>query len=332
MTRIAPRLFHGIAAITITLTPFLGAGTALADAYPSKPIKLIVPFAAGGGNDVLARQIGKSMSDNLGQPIVIDNRGGAGGIIAAETAAKSAPDGYTLLWSTAGIHVVNPAIHTKLPYDPVKDWERVGQAVAAPVALVVLESSPYRTAQQLIEQAKKKPGSLSYGSAGNGSSLHQSGEMFKDAAGVDILHVAYKGGGPMTQDLLAGNIDMIFSYIGAVLPHVKTGKLRILTVGSSKRLSVIPDVPTVGEVVGKPEFDSDTWNGISAPAKTPQEAVRRLNEALTHALKENREKLLSSGYVPLGGTPEQMAQRVERELKTLTPLLRKVMGPTEGSR
>lgn len=306
----------------------LSAPLALSAAeYPARPIRMIVPFPPGGATDVVSRKLALAMEKELGQTIVIDNRGGAGAIIGAEAVAKAEPDGYTILSSTAGVHVVNPAIYPKLPYDPVKSWEPVSQFVAAPLAVAVLSTSPFKTLQDLIAYAKKNPGKLSYGSAGNGSSLHQNGEMFKHAAGVDILHVPYKGAGPAVQDFRGGRVDMMFSYVGSVLPSVKSGEYRMLAIGSPRRLPLIPDVPTVGEVVGQPGYDADTWTGLVVPAGTPADIVARLNKAAHAALEANRDYLLSSGYVILGGTPEQMKRRIESELRTVTPLLAKIMGP-----
>ncbi|MES2184559.1 MAG: tripartite tricarboxylate transporter substrate binding protein [Pseudomonadota bacterium] len=304
--------------------------TSTAGAYPERPIKLVVPFPPGGATDNVTRVIATSMSETLGQPVVIENRAGAGAIIGAEAVAKAEPDGYTILSTTAGVHIVNPAIYKKLPYDPLRSFAMIGQTISAPLAVVVLTSSPFKTAQDLIAYAKKHPGKLTYGSAGNGTSLNQSGEMFKEAAGVNILHIPYKGAGPATNDFLGGQVDVMFSYVASVLPHVKGGKVRILAIGSPRRLALLPDVPTVGEVVGRPAYDSDTWTGLAAPAGTSAEVVTRLNKALEAALSQNREMLAANGYVVLGGSPQQMTQRVSTELKTVTPLLARIMGPMDG--
>jgi tripartite-type tricarboxylate transporter receptor subunit TctC len=317
---------RGFLALSAASLAFPSISSRAAGEYPNKPLRMVVPFPPGGATDVVSRRIAQAMEKELGQVIVIDNRGGAGAIIGAEAVAKADPDGYTILSSTAGVHIVNPAIYGKLPYDPAKSFEPISQLVSAPLALTVLTKSPFKTAQELIAYAKAHPGKLSYGSAGNGSSLHQNGEMFKDAAGVDILHVPYKGAGPATTDFRAGLVDMMFSYVGSVLPSAKAGDFRLLDVGSPKRLEVIPNVPTVAEVLGKPDFDSDTWTGLVAPAGTPPEIIARLNKAAQAALKANREYLVSSGYVVLGGTPDEMKQRIDRELKTVTPLLAKIMG------
>lgn len=298
---------------------------ASASDYPERPIKLVVPFPPGGATDVVSRMLAKSMSENLGTTLVIDNRGGAGAIIGAEAVAKSKPDGYTILATTAGVHVVNPAIYPQLPYDPVKSFVSIGLSITAPLAIAVPASSPFRTLRQFVDFAKANPGKLNYGTAGVGSSLHQTGEMLKHAAGVNILHVPYKGAGPAQNDFLAGSLSMMTGYVGSLSPHVQSGKARFLAIGSPKRLPVVKDVPTVAEVLGQPDFDSDTWTGFAAPAGTPAAIVERLNKALAFALQQNREKLESQGYVILGGTSEQMTTRIKQELETLTPLLAKIM-------
>ena len=327
MNRIAYRIAYGAGATLLAAMPLLATTPARAD-YPDRPIRMVVPFPPGGATDVVSRQMAKSMSDDLGQTIVIENRGGAGAIIGAELVANAPPDGYTILSSTAGVHIINPAITAKLPYDPLKSWAPISQSVSAPLALVVLTSSPFKTVYELVDYAKKHPGELSYGSAGSGTSLHQSGEMFKNAAKVDILHVPYKGAGPAVNDFLGGRVTMMFSYLGSVYPNVQAGKLRILAIGSPKRVALIPDVPTIAEALGVEGYDSDTWTGFVAPAGTPPAIIRRLNKAVAYALKENRDRLLASGYLIAGGTPEEMRERIERELQTVTPLLAKLMGPS----
>ncbi|MEF7617416.1 tripartite tricarboxylate transporter substrate binding protein [Aquincola sp. MAHUQ-54] len=320
--RVAAAVLGGLMALT--------CGLARAADYPDKTIRMVVPFPPGGATDNVSRLIAKSMSENLGQTIYIENRGGAGAMIGAEAVAKADPDGYTVLSSTAGVHIVNPAIYAKLPYDPVKSFVPVGQIISAPLVMVVRADSPFKTAQDLIAYAKKHPGKLTYGSAGNGTSLHQSGEMFKDAAGVDLLHVPYKGAGPAVNDFLGGQVDIMFSYVGSVLPQVKAGKTRMLAIGSPQRLPIIQDVPTVAEVTGHKGYDADTWTGLAVPAGTPPAIVQRLHQALAFALEKNREQLVASGYVVLGGSPDAMAQRIATELKTVTPLLARVMGPMDN--
>ncbi|OWT59050.1 Bug family tripartite tricarboxylate transporter substrate binding protein [Candidimonas nitroreducens] len=301
-----------------------------ADGYPSHSIRLVVPFPPGGATDTVARLMADSMAKYLKQPIVVTNRGGAGAIIGAETVAQAEPDGYTILYTTAGVHVINPAIYPHLPYDPVKSFTFVGLTNGAPLVLTVLANSPFKNVQELIAYAKAHPGKLSYGSAGVGTSLNQSGEMFKQAAKVDILHVPYKGAGPALVDFLAGRVSMMFGYVGSALPNVKSGKVRILAIGSPKRLPLIPDVPTVGEVLGLSDYDADTWTGIAAPAGTPAAVVEKLNQAIAHALQDNKKYLLDNGYVILGGSPQEMQAKVTKQLQTLTPFMAKVMGKAKA--
>ncbi|WP_036593555.1 Bug family tripartite tricarboxylate transporter substrate binding protein [Ottowia thiooxydans] len=316
------------AVLALFATASLAAPLAsFASDFPNRPIRMIVPFPPGGATDLVSRRMALAMEKDLGQTVIVDNRGGAGGIIGAEAVAKAEPDGYTILSTTAGVHVVNPAIYPKLPYDPLKSFEPISQSVVAPLALVVLSKSPFKTAQELIDFAKKNPDKLSYGSAGSGSSLHQNGEMFKDAAGVNILHVPYKGAGPAVTDFRGGRVDMMFSYVGSVMPSVKTGEYRLLAIGSPKRLPLIADTPTVGEILGQPGFDADTWTGLTAPAGTPPAIIARLNKAVHAALEANKEYFQTNGYVIIGGTSDQMKQRIQTELKTVTPLLTKIMGP-----
>ncbi|MET4579644.1 Bug family tripartite tricarboxylate transporter substrate binding protein [Ottowia thiooxydans] len=321
-TSVARRAVLALFAATSLAAPL----ASFAADFPNRPIRMIVPFPPGGATDLVSRRMALAMEKDLGQTVIVDNRAGAGGIIGAEAAAKSEPDGYTILSTTAGVHVVNPAIYPKLPYDPLKSFEPISQSVIAPLALVVLSKSPFKTAQELIDFAKKNPGKLSYGSAGSGSSLHQNGEMFKDAAGVDILHVPYKGAGPAVTDFRGGRTDMMFSYVGSVMPSVKTGEYRLLAIGSPKRLPLISDTPTVGEILGQPGFDADTWTGLAAPAGTPPAIIARLNKAVHAALEANKEYFQTNGYVIIGGTSDQMKQRIQTELKTVTPLLTKIMG------
>nr|WP_225589261.1 MULTISPECIES: tripartite tricarboxylate transporter substrate binding protein [Achromobacter] len=286
---------------------------------------MVVPFPPGGATDTVARILAKSMSEELGQSIVIENRAGAGGIIGAEAVAKAAPDGYTILASTAGVHVVNPAIYAKLPYDPVTSWAPVSLVILAPMTITVRTESRFKTLRELAAYAKNHPGKLTYASPGSGTSPHQAGEALKHAAGIDILHVPYKGAGPATTDFLGGRIDMMLSYVGSAYPSMRDGKLRILAVGSRERMPLLPGVPTMGEELGQPDYVSDTWTGIVAPAGTPPAVIQRLNRAAAFALEANRAQLLASGYQVLGGTPEAMRQRLEQEHRTITPLLAKIM-------
>src|SRR5712692_6831258 len=261
------------------------AAVVLAQGYPSKPIRLIVPFAAGGGNDNVARLVGKRLSDGLGQQIIIDNRPGAGGVVGAELAAKSAPDGYTLFLGGVGSHAINPNLHERLLYDPIRDFAPVILLASAPLILVLHPSVPADSIREFIALARAKPDQLNYASNGNGSSSHLAAVMFDSMAGVDMVHVPYKGLSPALTDLLSGRVQLMFSSVVAILPHIKAGKLRGLAVTGSRRLASMPNLPTIAES-GLPGYEASSWYGVLAPAGTPREIVARLNAELVKALEQ----------------------------------------------
>jgi tripartite-type tricarboxylate transporter receptor subunit TctC len=273
----------------------LGSSTAWADDYPSKPVKIIVPFTAGSATDILARTVGQKLGELWNQPVVIDNRGGAGGTIGAGIVAKSPADGSTLLVHSAG-QAVNPFIYPSLPYDTLKDFVQVAPLGGQPNVLVVAPSSGYKTVADLIADAKRRPGVLNFGSAGIGSGTHINGEKFKLAAGVDVVHVPYKGTPEALTDTMTGRIAFFFSPISAALPLVRDGKLMALAVSSAKRSSVLPAVPTVAES-GLPGFDYNLWVGMFAPAGTPADVVEKLNRDVNRVLRETdvRERMMSLG-------------------------------------
>lgn len=320
----------GVLVASVSLA--FGFSPVAAQEYPDRPLRMVVPFPPGASTDNVARLLAQSMSESLGQTVVVENRAGAGGTIGAREVARAAPDGYTILASTAGIHISNPAIYKDLPYEAVKSWAPVGLTAAVPMAVVVLASSPFKTLQDLIDQARQTPGKLTYASAGIGSALHQWAEMFKDATHVNILHVPYKGGAPAVTDFLAGRTDVMFTYYSSVLENTKAGKTRILAVGSNKRLNLTPDVPTLDEAI--PGFDGDafsTWTGILAPAGTPAPIVARLNKAVGYALEKNHRYFETHGYVVLGGSSQVMLDRMENEFATQTPILARLMAsPAEN--
>src|SRR5712692_5015099 len=272
------------------------AAVVLAQGYPSKPIRLIVPFAAGGGNDNVARLVGKRLSESLGQQVVIDNRPGAGGVVGAELAAKSAPDGYTLFLGGVGSHAINPNLHERLPYDPIKDFDPVALLASAPLILVVHPSVPAGSIRELVALARSKPGQLNYASNGNGSSSHLAAVMFEAMAGVAMVHVPYKGLSPALIDLLSGRVQLMFSSVVAILPHIKAGKLRGLAVTGSRRLALMPDLPTIAES-GLAGYEASSWYGVLAPAGTSRKIVLRLNSEIVKALDqpEVRSGLLAEG-------------------------------------
>jgi tripartite-type tricarboxylate transporter receptor subunit TctC len=298
-----------------------------AQTYPNRPIKLIVPFAPGGGSDIIARIIAPRLGDAVGQQVVIDNKPGAGTIIGAEIAAKAAPDGYTLFVGITGTLAINPSLYQKLPYDPLRDFSPIILVATGPNILVVHPSLPVKTVRELIALAKSKPGKLSYASAGTGGAPHLAGELFKSTAGVDIVHVPYRGAAPATMDLVAGQVEIMFAGMGAALPFIKAGRLKALAVAGAKRSPVMPELPTIGESLSG--FEASTWFGILSSAGTAKDIVQRLNAEIARVVKREDAKaqLLSQGYEPLTSTPEEFASYIKTELAKWSKVVR-----TSGAR
>jgi tripartite-type tricarboxylate transporter receptor subunit TctC len=268
--------------------------------YPVRPIKLIVPYAAGGPTDVLGRMVGEYLSRDLKQPVVVENKAGAQGAIGAEAAARSEPDGYTLFFTAASIFVLNPLLYKKLPYDPTRDFRLLALVTDLPVVMEIHPSVPAKTVAEFVAYARQNPGKLNFGSAGTGGTIHLAGEMFKQMAGIDMVHVAYKGAGPALTDLLSGNIQLMFDTLGTALPPVKSGMLRPLAVSSKQRLPDLPDVPTFAES-GYPDFTVSVWYGISAPSKVPDEIAQKISASIDRALNDDafRASLAKIGFPPL---------------------------------
>ncbi|HSF57914.1 MAG TPA: tripartite tricarboxylate transporter substrate binding protein [Candidatus Binatia bacterium] len=292
---------------------FIAAGGALAQNYPTKPITMIVPFPPGGTTDILARTVGQKLTEAWGQQTVVDNRPGAGATLGAGLAAKASPDGYTVLMGAVH-HTIAPGVYKKLPYDFQKDFAPITIVAEVPNVLVVNPSLPAKTVKELIAHAKANPGKLTYGSNGLGTAHHVIGENFKLQAGVDIVHVPYKGSGPAVTDLLGGQISMMFDTVTSALPHIKAGKLRPLAVTTAKRSTALPDVPTLAEAA-LPGFDIGSWFGVLAPVKTPKEITAKLNAEIVKILNmpDVKNRLLEIGAEPVGNTPEQMAARIKEE-------------------
>jgi tripartite-type tricarboxylate transporter receptor subunit TctC len=306
--------------LSIAVLPLLfavGIGhEARAQAYPSKPIRLIVPFPPGGTADILARMAGEKMGESLGQPVVVDNRAGAAGGIGAIAAAKSAPDGYTLFMGTTGTQTINPAVNAKVGYDTLKDFAPVSNFAASPFLLVVHPSLPAKTVPELMALARERPGKLHYASFGAGSSAHMTGEMFRAKAGIDIVHVPYKGAPPALADLIGGHVHMMFTLLPSVLQHVKSGALRPVAIAAERRDPSLPDVPTFAEA-GMPGFVSDSWYGILAPAGTPRPIIARLNAEIQRALAQPdvKQRLAAEGAEPRGNSPEQFEAEIRKDLQ-----------------
>jgi tripartite-type tricarboxylate transporter receptor subunit TctC len=286
-----------------------------AQSYPSKPVRMIVPYPPGGGNDTFGRLFAAKLGERTGQPFVVENRPGAGTMIGTEAAAKSAPDGYTILLSSIATHALSPNLYSRVPYDPLKDFAPITLLGIAPTVLVINQDLPAKSLQELISLAKSKPGALAYASGGNGTPPHINAEVFKAVAGVDLLHVAYKGGGPALTDLMAGRVHVMLDTAASAMPHVRGGKLRALALSAPKRSAEYPDLPTFGEA-GLPQYDTNAWYSMHAPAGTPADIVRRLNRELVAILKDPdilaRFKQLSTE--PVGNSPEEFGAFVKAEL------------------
>ena len=294
-----------------------------AQTYPERPVRLIVPFPAGGTVDAVARNIAQKLSDALRQPMVVENRAGGAGSIGSETVARAAPDGYTLLMGTASTHGSNPAVQKQLPYDAIRDFAPVALVASTPYILVVHPSVPANSVPELLALARAQPGRLNYGSYGAGSSNHLATELFRAITGADIVHVPYKGGAPALADLLAGQVQMMFDVFTTSGPQVRTGKLRLLGVGALRRSSLAPDVPTLAEA-GVPGFEAGTFFGLFAPLATPRIVVFRLNQEVNRLLvmPDMRERLAAASAEPGGGSPEQLGQAVAAEVAKWTRLVR----------
>ena len=293
-------------------------------AFPNRPLRLIVPFAAGGPTDVFARIVAQRLGDNLGQPVVVDNRGGAGGNIGADLAAKSPPDGYTLLVGTVSTHAFNIALYPSLPFDPIRDFTPIVRMVDVPQILVVPATLPVQNLPELLALLRGAPNRYAYGSAGNGSSNHVSGAMFAQAAGVQIEHVPYRGSGPALQDVIGGRIHVFFDALSTTLPHIRAGTLRAIGVASAERAPQLPDLPTLTEA-GLPGYLSYTWNIIFAPAGTPAAVVQRLNVAVNEVMAEPamRARATEMGLIPISTTtPAGTADFVRAEVARWAPIVR----------
>ena len=301
--------------IRVVAAWLLAIGAAAAQSYPAKPVKLIVPFPPGGNTDIVGRLVADKLSASLGQQVYVENRGGAGGTIGAEAAARSPNDGYTLFFSTTGTLASAPSMQPSLRYDPVKDFAPIGTLANAPVVVLVRDDLPAQDLAGLIDLAKAKPGMLKFGSAGTGHFVHIAGEMFKSAAHVDMLHVPYKGVSQALVDMLGGRIDVMFDAPAQYEPHLRTGKVRALAVAAPKRLSRLPDVPTTAEA-GLPGYVLASWFGLAAPAGTPVEIVNRINADVQKALAapDVVETMAKLGLEPGGGTPRQYAEMIVDDL------------------
>jgi tripartite-type tricarboxylate transporter receptor subunit TctC len=311
--------------VKATLALFLGltvASAALAQTYPARPIRLVVPYPAGGPTDFVGRLVGQKLSTFVGQQVVVDNRPGAGTIIGSELIARAAPDGYSLLFGTGGGTFLAPLILPKVPYDPLKDFAPVAMLVQSPQVLVVHPSVAANNVRELVALAKAKPGALNFASVGTGTSPHLGGELLKSLTATNIVHVPYKGTAPAMTDLIAGQVHLMFSSMPTVLAHVKAGRLRLIGTGGTKRSAVIPDTPVIAETV--PGFELVTWYGVFAPARTPAAIVKRLNVEIEKVLKDAdvREKLESQGLEPTIMSPDELKRYTEQDVSRWAKLIK----------
>jgi len=293
----------------------LAAGAVQAQTYPTRPIRLIVAFPPGGSTDIIARVIGQRLGERLGQQVVIDNRGGAGGTLGTEIAAGAAPDGYTLTMGTTSTHVVSVAVYSKLRYDPIKDFSPITLVAITPYLLVVHPGVQAKTLKEFVSLVKGQPGKLNYASAGNGTTTHLAMEMLKSVAGMDMVHVPFNGNGPANTAILGAQVQALFGSMPAVLPHAKAGKLRPLAVGTAKRSPAFPDVPTVAES-GYAGYEASLWLGFIAPKGTPKPIVDRLHKELTGivAMPETVDALQKNGADPITNTPDQFSALIKDEI------------------
>ena len=293
------------------------------DAFPSRAIKMVVPFAAGGGTDIVARLIATEAAKHLGQPVVVDNRGGAGGGLGSDVVAKSPADGYSLLMATVSTHAINPALYEKLPYDPIKSFTPVSLVARVGGIVVVNSKSPITSLKELAEAMRREPEKYSFGSQGVGGVGHLMGEMFNVQAGVKAAHIPYRGAAPALQDLIAGNIQVINDTVPALLPHIQAGTLRPLAVTTAKRLASVPQVPTTAEA-GYPGFLASTWNAIVAPAGTPAAVVETLNRAIVAAVKDPAvsQRMNELSAEPVGTSAAELGAFMQAELKRWAPIVK----------
>ena len=304
--------------LVLSLLP-LAAG---AQVYPSKPVRMIIPWAPGGTTDILGRVIALKMGEKWGQPVVVENRGGAGGNVGAEAAARSAPDGYTIVLVAPSL-AISPSLYKKLAYDPVKDFAPVSLVATVPNVMVTNPSIPAKTLSEFIALAKSKPGAMNFGSGGNGTSNHLAGELFNIVAGVRLVHVPYKGVNLAMNDVMSGDVQLVIIGIPAAAPHIKAGKLRALAVIDAKRAAALPDVPTAAEA-GLKDFEVTTWYGVLAPAGTPRPIVTRLNAEIVAVMHSNemKERLATMATEPVTSTPEEFGDLIRREIAKWAKVVR----------
>ena len=299
------------------------AGPAMAQGYPNKTLRIVVGAPPGGGNDIMARLIAQRLSEGLGQQVLVENRPGAGATLATDLVAKSPPDGYTL-FMTPSAHALSPSIYPKLPFDPVKDFAAIGQMASVPLVVIVTPNLPVASLRNLVDLARAKPGTINFGSGGAGAAQHLAGEYLKSLAGIDMVHVPYKGSGQAIPDLMGGQIQLMIEPLASAMPHIRGGKVKALAITSRLRVASLPDLPT-SEESGLPGFEVSAWYGLLAPAGTPSAVVSRLNAELNTVLAQPamRDTLAMQGAVPVGGTPQQFMNLIVAEIAKWRPIIQK---------
>ena len=293
----------------------LAASSALAQTYPSKPVRLVLPYPPGGGSDTIARPLAQKMTEGFGQQVVVENRGGANGNIGMEAVARSAPDGYTLIFALSAQLAINPGLYRKIPYDPLRDYAPITLFGSGIYILVVHPSLPVKSVKELIALAKARPGQIAYSSSGNGSGGHLAAELLNSMVGIKMLHVPYKGGGPALMDLIAGQVQVLYATQLASWPHIQSGRVRALAVSTEKRPASLPDLPTIAEA-GVPGYDSGVWYAVLAPAGTARDIIAKLNAEIVRALNQPdyRGFLVKNGIEPIGSPPEELTRTIKSEL------------------
>ena len=317
---------NGLSALAISLGLsglLLSAPAALAQSFPNKAIRLICPFPPGGAVDIASRAIAQELAKNLGQPVTVDNKPGAGGNIGGAEAARANPDGYTIFMTTSGIQAINPALYAKMPFDPNKDLTPITALVSLNNVLVLHPSVKANSVQEVIALAKSQPGAINYASSGSGTSIHMSGEMFKSLANVNMTHIPYKGSAPAITDLLGGQVMMMFDNIPSAIPHIKSGKLKALATTGAKRDPLLPDLPTLAEA-GVAGYESGVWFGLSVPANTPRDVIMKLNAEAIKGTKspEFIKRMTELGYIIMGTSPETMTEMNKAEVQRWGPIVK----------
>ena len=317
-------LLKSIAALALAAAAALLTQPAIAQNYPAKPVRLIIPFPPGGATDIFGRVLAQKLGELIGQSVVVENRPGAGGMIGSELASKAAPDGHTILLATTSTHSIGPALNPKMPYDAKKDFAPVIHLADATNILIASPTLPVANLRELVAYARANPGKLNYASSGNGTIVHLTGEMFKAATGTFIVHIPYKGTALAIPDLIAGQVSFVFDNIASALPHIRGGKVKTLGISALKRSPLVLDIPTMDEA-GVKGFESNTYFGVFAPASTPAAIVTRLNGEINKAIgaQDFRERLAALGAEPVGGTPEQLARAVARDTEKYAAVIKR---------